>query len=62
MENANGNPEEQEKTLILRGYVLHWGTLVMPPTLLVSLIYVLVVRKRVSSVWLDAPMNTSPYL
>lgn len=52
MENATGNPAEQEKALILWGYVLQWGTLVMPPALLVSLIYVLVVRKRVSSDWL----------
>ena len=40
-------PVERQEKLVLWAYVVQWATLVMPPAIIVSLIYLLLVRGRV---------------
>lgn len=43
---------DREKKLVLWGYLLQWGSLVMPFAIIGSLIYVLVLRSRLTQPWL----------
>jgi len=52
MDNAAHSPTDQEKSFVLWGYVLQWATLILPPVIAASLIYLLFVRKRVFNDWL----------
>ena len=48
---------EDQQRLVLWGYVLQWVTLPMPPTIVASLVYVLVMRHRVAHEGLRSHMN-----
>ena len=42
---------------MLWGYIIQWATLIMPPALLVSLVYILVTRGRVSNAALRSHLD-----
>lgn len=52
MESAPVPTPEHEKKLIFWGYLLQWGSLVMPFALIAALVYVLVIRGRLTQPWL----------
>ena len=45
-------PDKKEKDLVLWGYILQWITFVMPLALVASPIYLLAVRRTVTTPWL----------
>ena len=48
---------ESQQQLVLWGYIIQWATLLMLPALLVSFVYVLVVRGRVSNAGLRSHLD-----
>lgn len=51
------NDSEKQQTLVLWAYVIQWATLLMPPALIASLIYLLIVRNRVTISGLRTHVN-----
>jgi len=45
-------PDKKERDLVLWGYILQWVTFVMPLALVASPIYLLAVRRTVTTPWL----------
>ncbi len=51
------NDNESQQSLVLWGYIIQWATLLMPPALLVSFVYLMVVRGRVSNAGLRSHID-----
>ena len=51
------NANDVQQRLVLWGYVIQWTTFLMPAALFVSIVYVMIVRRRVSNAGLRSHLD-----